>query len=61
MPQQPKKKNEFLAPLFMAGIIAVIAGLFALSNGASANGIGIILIGGILMMVNHFIYAKKGQ
>ena len=59
MPQQPKKKNEFLAPLFMLGIIAVIAGLFALSNGATGNGLGIILVGGILMMVNHFIYARK--
>jgi amino acid transporter len=58
MPQQPKK-NEFLAPLFMLGIIAVIAGLFALSNGATGNGLGIILVGGILMMVNHFIYARK--
>lgn len=60
MSQQPKK-NEFLAPLFMLGIIALVAGLFALSNGATGNGIGIILVGGVLVVVNHFIYQKKNQ
>ncbi|MCI1962837.1 MAG: hypothetical protein LKJ18_01890 [Ancrocorticia sp.] len=56
---QPQKKNEFLAPLFMLGIVLILFGIYALSNGATGNGIGIILVGGVLVVVNHFIYARK--